>query len=54
MVVRRSIAFLVAGTLGFSGAAFAQTGPQGGPAGDPPTRVGRLSYLQGTVSYHDA
>lgn len=50
MVVRRSVAVLVAGTLGFSGAAFAQTGP----SGDPPGRVGRLSYLQGTVSYHDA
>ena len=50
MVVRRSVAVLVAGMLGFSGAAFAQTGP----SGDPPGRVGRLSYLQGTVSYHDA
>src|SRR6478609_8232912 len=54
MVVRRSVAILVAGTLGVSGAAFAQTGPQGAPTGDPPGRVGRLSYLQGTVSYHDA
>ncbi|MBS0524746.1 MAG: FecR domain-containing protein [Proteobacteria bacterium] len=50
MVVRRSVTILVAGTLAFSGAAFAQTGP----SGDPPARVGRLSYLQGTVSYHDA
>ena len=30
-----------------SGAALAQ-------AGDPPTRVGRISYLEGTVSYHAA
>lgn len=29
----------------------AQSGP---PAGDPPARVGRLAYLQGTVSFHDA
>jgi hypothetical protein len=50
MVVRRSVAILVAGTLGFSGVAMAQSGP----SGDPPARVGRLSYLQGTVSYHDA
>ena len=54
MVVRRSVAVLVAGTLGFGGTAFAQTAPPTGPSGDPPARVGRLSYLQGTVSYHDA
>jgi hypothetical protein len=58
MIVRRSVAILVAGTLGVSGAAFAQTGPlgagSGAPSGDPPARVGRLSYLQGAVSYHDA
>jgi hypothetical protein len=54
MVVRRSLAVLVAGTLGFSGTAVAQTAPPTGPSGDPPARVGRLSYLQGTVSFHDA
>jgi FecR protein len=54
MVVRRSVAVLVAGTLGVTGTAFAQTAPPAGPAGDPPARVGRLAYLQGTVSYHDA
>jgi uncharacterized protein DUF6600/FecR-like protein len=54
MVVRRSVAVLVAGTLGVTGTAFAQTAPPAGPSGDPPARVGRLAYLQGTVSYHDA
>ena len=50
MVVRRSVAVLVAGTLGFGGPVFAQTGP----SGDPPARAGRLAYLQGTVSFHDS
>ena len=49
-VVRRSLVFAVAAGFAFAGTAMAQS-PS---AGDPPARVGRLSYLQGTVSYHDA
>jgi len=49
-VVRRSLVFAVAAGFAFAGSAMAQS-PS---AGDPPARVGRLSYLQGTVSYHDA
>lgn len=49
-VVGRSLVFAVAAGFAFAGTAMAQS-PS---AGDPPARVGRLSYLQGTVSYHDA
>jgi FecR protein len=39
--------------LSYAGATVAQTGPQNAPGGDPPGRVGRLAFLQGTVSFHD-
>src|SRR3954469_7308993 len=47
---RRAVVIAVAGTLGYAGATLAQSGL----ATDPPGRVGRLAFLQGTVSYHDA
>ena len=47
---RRSAAILFAGVVGLCGAASAQPAP----SGDPPARVGRLAFIQGTVSYHDA
>ena len=46
---RRSAAILFAGVVGFAGAASAQPSP----SGDPPARVGRLAFIQGTVSFHD-
>src|SRR5258708_3266902 len=46
---RRSVAILFAGVVGFAGIASAQPGP----SGDPPGRVGRLAFIQGTVSFHD-
>src|SRR5262249_50806113 len=50
VVVRRALVILVAGTLGYSGATLGQAlSPS-----DPPTRVGRLAFVEGTVSYHDA
>ena len=48
VVFRRAIVIFVTGTLGYAGATVAQTGP-----GDPPGRVGRLAFVQGTVSFHD-
>jgi hypothetical protein len=52
-VFRRGIPILMAtvfgtGVLATTGAVDAQT------QGDPPARVGRLAYAQGTVSFHDA
>jgi len=41
----RVAAVLATTFAGYSGAALAQT--------DPPTRVGRLSFIEGTVSFHD-
>jgi hypothetical protein len=49
VVFRRAVVILVTGTLSYAGATVAQTGP----GGDPPGRVGRLAFLQGTVSFHD-
>ena len=46
--LRRAIVIFVTGSLGYAGATVAQTGP-----GDPPGRVGRLAFVQGTVSFHD-
>lgn len=51
VVVRQALVILVTGTLGYSGAAFGQ---QGSSSNDPPSRVGRLAFTQGTVSFHDA
>ena len=51
VVVRQALVILVTGTLGYSGAAFGQ---QGLSPNDPPSRVGRLAFTQGTVSFHDA
>jgi hypothetical protein len=48
-LIRRSAAILFAGVVGLAGVANAQPAP----SGDPPARVGRLAYLQGTVSFHD-
>jgi len=48
VVFRRAIVIFVTGTLGYAGATVAQTAP-----GDPPGRVGRLAFVQGTVSFHD-
>src|SRR5471032_2894537 len=50
---RRSIPFLMAtvfgtGVIGISGIASGQT------QGDPPARVGRLAFAEGTVSFHDS
>ncbi len=45
---RHAIVIFVTGTLGYAGATVAQTAP-----GDPPGRVGRLAFVQGTVSFHD-
>ena len=50
VVVRHALVILVTGTLGFSGAAFGQALS----SGDPPGRVGRLAFTQGTVSFHDS
>src|SRR5476651_176637 len=52
-VYRRSIPFLMAtvfgtGVIGISGIAYGQAQT------DPPARVGRLAFAQGTVSFHDA
>ena len=52
-VFRRSIPVLMAtvfgtGVIAVSGTAMAQN------QADPPARVGRLAYAQGTVSFHDA
>jgi hypothetical protein len=49
VVIRQAFVILVAGTLGFSGAAWGQA-----LAGDPPGRVGRLAFTEGTVSFHDS
>ena len=48
-LIRRSVAILFAGVVGFAGTANAQSAP----SGDPPARVGRLAFVQGTVSFHD-
>jgi hypothetical protein len=48
-LIRRSVAIMFAGVVGFAGAASAQPAP----SGDPPGRVGRLAFVQGTVSFHD-
>src|SRR5262249_55267310 len=50
---RRSVALMFAGIVGLAGAANAQPAPSPGPSGDPPARVGRLAFVQGTVSFHD-
>jgi len=50
---RRSVALMFAGVVGLAGAANAQPAPSPGPSGDPPARVGRLAFVQGTVSFHD-
>jgi FecR protein len=52
-VYRRSIPFLMAtvfgtGVIGISGIAYGQAQT------DPPARVGRLAFAEGTVSFHDA
>ena len=57
-VFRRSIPGLMAtvfgtGVIAVAGIATAQT-PAPQDQGDPPARVGRLAYAQGTVSFHDA
>jgi hypothetical protein len=52
VVVRKAIVILVTGSLGYSGAAFGQQALSEG--GDPPSRVGRLAFAQGTVSFHDS
>ena len=52
VVVRQALVILVTGTLGYSGAAFGQQALSSG--GDPPSRVGRLAFAQGTVSFHDS
>jgi hypothetical protein len=49
VVFRRAVVILVTGTLSYAGATVAQTGPNGEPSG----RVGRLAFLQGSVSFHD-
>jgi hypothetical protein len=51
VVVRKALVILVTGTLGYSGAAFGQ---QSLSSNDPPSRVGRLAFTEGTVSFHDA
>ncbi len=48
-LIRRSVAILFAGVVGFAGTANAQSAP----SGDPPARVGRLAFVHGTVSFHD-
>jgi hypothetical protein len=48
--VRRALTFLVVGSLGYAGASYAQVPSPNDPSG----RVGRLAFLQGTVSFHDA
>jgi hypothetical protein len=48
-LIRRSLAILFAGIVGVAGTANAQPSP----SGDPPARVGRLAFVQGTVSFHD-
>lgn len=55
VVFRRAIVIIATGTLGFTGFAgtsFAQSSPLAG-SDEPSSRVGRLAYLQGTVSFHD-
>ncbi len=47
---RRSAAIMFVGVVGLSGVATAQPAP----TGDPPGRIGRLAFIQGTVSFHDA
>jgi FecR protein len=51
---RPSVATLFLGLVTMTGAANAQPAPGSAPSADPPGRVGRLAFLQGTVSYHDA
>src|SRR4029077_2117752 len=46
---RRSAAVLFVGVIGFAANAIAQSAP----SADPPGRVGRLAFVQGTVSFHD-
>jgi hypothetical protein len=48
-LIRRSVAIMFAGIVGFAGVASAQPAA----SGDPPGRVGRLAFIQGTVSFHD-
>lgn len=48
VVFRRALVIFVTGSLSYAGATVAQTGPN-----DPPGRVGRLAFVQGTVSFHD-
>jgi hypothetical protein len=50
VVAHRALVILVTGTLGYSGAALGQALS----STEPPDRVGRLAFLQGTVSFHDA
>src|SRR5262249_10582631 len=50
---RRSAATLFLGLAAIAGVANAQPAPSPGPSGDPPARVGRLAFVQGTVSFHD-
>src|SRR5687768_4768997 len=50
VAVRRTLVILVAGTLGYSGATWGQALS----SNDPPARVGRLAFTQGTVSFHDS
>ena len=52
-IFRCSVAIIFAGVVGIAGAANAQPAPVSAPLGDPPARVGRLAFLQGTVSFHD-
>ncbi len=55
VVFRQALVIFATGTLGFSGMAgmsYAQSAPTAG-SGEPSARVGRLAYLQGTVSFHD-
>src|ERR1700733_1343920 len=57
-VFRRSIPLLMAtvfgtGVIGIAGIATPQTA-NGQAQADPPARVGRLAFAQGTVSFHDA
>lgn len=51
VAVRQALVILVTGTLGYAAAAFGQ---QAAAPNDPPGRVGRLAFTQGTVSIHDA
>ena len=49
VVFRRAIVIFVTGTLGLRW----RDGRADGARGDPPGRVGRLAFIQGTVSFHD-